>query len=686
MAWKSPPTKPSTVPYFYGRITRDEAEEILREHNCMEGMFLLRESISPLGNYAISICHDGKVHHYSIEKQTDGMYMIPAGKRFPGPVELIAHHQGQKDGIVTLLTYGCNRLPEQVPVAFRGMTYSDLEEELHKRANSIRGVNKEVALGSQREHLVIMVAKDLHQQQPWFHGKIDRNESEKRLKNSKHKDGKFLVRQREDKKTFAVCISYQNETRHYLIDKDENNKFGIQDGPKFDCIMMLIDHYHNKQDGLLCKLTEPCPRPGFSVKLLEKYEKCNVANLDYFTIKSRAIRSDSINGAVGTSPPPLPSIEKRPSLIERLGNKKPETRRALPPTPDEAMKKRLGEGDWEGTQNSSSIGFHSSRMTLQRYGVDADGLESIYGSVPRTLEHFELNKNQIDVQETLGSGQFGSVCKGKCTLKNGQEIPVAIKTLKKEDCPSNQEPELIREAKVMMPLSHKHIVRMIGVCRSDSIMLVLELAPLGQLNTYLAAHKETTQANIVELLWQVAMGMEYLESKKFVHRDLAARNVLLVSEHFAKISDFGMSKALCRDNNYYEAKEAGKWPLKWYAPECVYYWKFDSKSDVWSFGVTMWEATSYGDRPYKRMKGQEILQFLVEEGNRLSRPDQCDEEVYQLMLHCWEYDKNDRPSFSELSGSLNALYRKLKRNEERQYRDSRYTEHIHQSPMYLEFE
>ncbi|KAH3696619.1 hypothetical protein DPMN_084095 [Dreissena polymorpha] len=105
----------------------------------------------------------------------------------------------------------------------------------------------------------------------------------------------------------------------------------------------------------------------------------------------------------------------------------------------------------------------------------------------------------------------------------------------------------------MMPLSHKNIVRMIGVCKSGCLMLVLELAPLGRLNTFLSAHKNFPQAGIVLLLHQVAMGMEYLESMKFVHRDLAARNVLLVTETFAKVSDFGMSKALQRDNNYYEA-------------------------------------------------------------------------------------------------------------------------------------
>ncbi|TMS20754.1 Tyrosine-protein kinase ZAP-70 [Larimichthys crocea] len=154
---------------------------------------------------------------------------------------------------------------------------------------------------------------------------------------------------------------------------------------------------------------------------------------------------------------------------------------------------------------------------------------------------------------------------------------------------------------------------------------------------------------------QVSMGMKYLEEKNFVHRDLAARNVLLVNQQFAKISDFGLSKALGADDNYYKARTAGKWPLKWYAPECINFHKFSSKSDVWSFGITMWEAFSYGGKPYKKMKGPEVMRF-IESGNRMECPSVCPERMYAVMNDCWTYKHEDRPDFKKVEESMRSYH------------------------------
>lgn len=637
--------KPSASPFFYGRITREEAEYFLRERGSEEGLFLLRESISPLGNYAISICHNNNVHHYSIEKRLDGQFMIAEGKPFPGPLELIEHHKTTIDGFVTKPTKACNRAKFQPAIAFRGMTYTDLENELLKKAEKMKNVRMETALGAQRDHLMVMVAKDLHTQMPWFHGSISRDEADRRLAADGHDDGKFLVRLREDKKTYALSLSHKGETRHYMIEKKD--KFHILGGPKFDCIMMMIDHYHNKADGLLCKLALPCPAPNYDKGKWRKYMDYNCSNLAYGSTDQFSRSSDIQDGAgvpsfpapqppVGSSPPVPPS---RPTG-RRSSNR---VRAPLPPLPRGIKDETWEEQDFPPERHRSM------------HGIDANNLMKIYDTVPRNDEMFSLERRQIKLdQENLGSGQFGSVAKGECTLRNGSVIPVAVKTLKNEDIGAKE--EMLKEARFMMNLNHKHIIRMIGICDADCVMLVLELAPKGPLNSFLKNNKDMKQSNIVEIMWQVASGMAYLQQKKYVHRDLAARNVLLVDEHTAKISDFGMSKAMSREQNYYEAQNAGKWPLKWYAPECVYYWKFDSKSDVWSYGVTLWEATSYGDKPYRKMKGQEILRFLVEENQRLSKPPRCPDEVYEIMLECWKYDKNERPTFIQLETKMSYIF------------------------------
>nr|XP_047123959.1 uncharacterized protein LOC101239033 isoform X4 [Hydra vulgaris] len=273
----------------------------------------------------------------------------------------------------------------------------------------------------------------------------------------------------------------------------------------------------------------------------------------------------------------------------------------------------------------------------------------------------ELDPNRLRLEHELGQGNFGSVVKGVYMLKNNKYVAVAVKTLK-EDIPG-QKSEIVKEAEIMSKLDHPNIVRLIGVTQSPEFMLVMELAPQGPLHKFLEKNRKMKVLDILVLMLQVDEGMNYLESQHFVHRDLAARNVLVVSKNFVKISDFGMSRAMGVGNEYYRAEQAGKWPLKWYALECIYYHKFSSKGDVWSYGITMWEAVSYGGKPYQGMGGSVIIEKL-ESGYRLPKPDNCSDAVYTLMLKCWETNPDDRPSFMEI-GIILSQYIQNERNKKK---------------------
>ncbi|KOB70466.1 putative tyrosine-protein kinase pr2 [Operophtera brumata] len=244
----------------------------------------------------------------------------------------------------------------------------------------------------------------------------------------------------------------------------------------------------------------------------------------------------------------------------------------------------------------------------------------------------------ITINKELGMGQFGVVQQGTWTAGN-QRLQVAIKCLGHERMTSNST-EFLKEAAVMHSIEHPNIVRLYGVVlHMDSLMLVTELAPLRSLLECLrevSLRSNFPVPNLCEFAKQICDGMTYLENKRLIHRDLAARNILVFSKERVKISDFGLSRAC--------------------APECILYLRFTSASDVWAFGVCLWEMFTYGFQPWAAFSGQQILEAIdAPKYQRLERPECCPDAYYTAMLECWSHDPNTRPKFKDLGSKLREI-------------------------------
>nr|XP_038039610.1 ephrin type-B receptor 3 isoform X3 [Anas platyrhynchos] len=271
----------------------------------------------------------------------------------------------------------------------------------------------------------------------------------------------------------------------------------------------------------------------------------------------------------------------------------------------------------------------------------------------------EIDISCVKIEEVIGAGEFGEVCRGRLKLPGRREIFVAIKTLK-VGYTERQRRDFLSEASIMGQFDHPNIIHLEGVVtKSRPVMIITEFMENCALDSFLRLNDgQFTVIQLVGMLRGIAAGMKYLSEMNYVHRDLAARNILVNSNLVCKVSDFGLSRFLEDDpaDPTYTSSLGGKIPIRWTAPEAIAYRKFTSASDVWSYGIVMWEVMSYGERPYWDMSNQDVIN-AVEQDYRLPPPMDCPTALHQLMLDCWVRDRNLRPKFAQIVNTLDKLIR-----------------------------
>ncbi|CAH0562157.1 unnamed protein product [Brassicogethes aeneus] len=697
--------------WYHGKLTRDEAEILLKNDGRTNGLFLVRYSSA--GDYALSVFNKNVVHHFQIRRHgDDAFFSIAENCQYHGLESLIEHYsskdsdlpdslvltdyiigvpppadarrhgktnllhrattqgnytivteclnagrqqnQRDKDGQtavhiasklglndilrkliefganvnlrdssgLTPLHYACqNNFPSTIRLLVNANAniqarstenscvplhdaaicgHKDVINELLSLNVPVRPRNSQQKTPADlaRENGHLECALMLENCQPrlpkslkkdWYHGTLSRKEAEDMIRSHCYETGTYLVRYSDRNASKVLTLLCDGNFFNYIIQSCQNNKrkfLFIDDGPFLDSLEHIVDYYSFISDGLPTKLVNPVPpKPK----------------------------------------PPVPfDTMPRPKKSKNPGK----------PLNPEAV-------------NLNNNCFPSQKPFKNNFAIGNNN------NISHTNNNNNENEDYISLDKLkrgniIGEGEFGSVYKGTYVNLKGEATSVAIKTLREDQVNQNNIKTFLVEVQVMQKLDHECIVRLIGICKGPPLQMVQEYLALGSILQYMDANKEKIRPNHEFKMWaaQIAIGMNYLEQQRFVHRDLAARNILLATPEQAKISDFGLSRMVGMED-FYRASTGGKWPLKWYAPESYNYAQFSHKSDVWSFGVTIWEMFSFGAHPWGDMKGAEAIK-LIDSGQRLEQPNACPKNIYDVMLQCWDFDMNRRPTFSEL--------------------------------------